>query len=127
MARTELLPANPDILEGVDDLIQLSYLNEPSVLHNLQFRYSQDLIYVCCPPLQLVFQELGDYLCILIYAACAFCMQSKAGPILIALNPFKDVEIYGNEYVSAYRKKSLDSPHVYAMVDAAYNEMIGGK
>jgi myosin-5 len=46
VARTELLPAIPDILEGVDDLIQLSYLNEPSVLHN-QFRYSQDLIYVC--------------------------------------------------------------------------------
>jgi hypothetical protein len=34
------LPENPDILEGVDDLIQLSYLNEPSVLHNLQHRFS---------------------------------------------------------------------------------------
>lgn len=42
----ELLPANPDILEGVDDLIQLSYLNEPSVLHNLQHRYSHERIYV---------------------------------------------------------------------------------
>jgi myosin-5 len=41
-----LLPANPDILDGVDDLIQMSYLNEPSVLYNLQFRYSRDLIYV---------------------------------------------------------------------------------
>lgn len=61
------------------------------------------------------------------YAACTFCMQSKAGPVLIALNPFKEVKIYGNDYVSAYRKKSTDSPHVYAMVDAAYNEMIGGK
>ncbi|KAJ1381655.1 P-loop containing nucleoside triphosphate hydrolase [Sesbania bispinosa] len=94
VARTELLPANPDILEGVDDLIQLSYLNEPSVLHNLKFRYSQDMIY------------------------------SKAGPILIALNPFKDVQIYGNDYISAYRQKFVDSPHVYAMAYAAYNEMI---
>jgi myosin-5 len=42
----ELIPANPDVLEGVDDLIQLSYLNEPSVLHNVKHRYSQDLIYV---------------------------------------------------------------------------------
>ena len=42
----EILPANPDVLEGVDDLIQLSYLNEPSVLYNLRVRYSQDLIYV---------------------------------------------------------------------------------
>ena len=45
--KTELLPANPDVLDGVDDLIQLSYLNEPSVLCNLQYRYSRDLIYVC--------------------------------------------------------------------------------
>jgi hypothetical protein len=42
----ELLPANPDILYGVEDLIQLSYLNEPSVLYNLRCRYSQDKIYV---------------------------------------------------------------------------------
>jgi myosin-5 len=125
VARTELLPANPDILEGVDDLIQLSYLNEPSVLHNLRFRYSQDMIYVC-PIVWLVFST-QTIIYVFLYVACAFCMQSKAGPLLIALNPFKDVPIYGNEYVAAYRKKSLDSPHVYAMVDAAYNEMIGGK
>jgi len=26
--------------------MQLSYLSEPSVLYNLQYRYSQDMIYV---------------------------------------------------------------------------------
>lgn len=41
-----LLPANPEILDGVDDLMQLSYLNEPSVLYNLQYRYYQNMIYV---------------------------------------------------------------------------------
>jgi myosin-5 len=41
-----LVPANPDILDGVDDLMQLSYLNEPSVLYNLQYRYNRDMIYV---------------------------------------------------------------------------------
>jgi myosin heavy subunit len=46
MSPERLLPANPDILDGVDDLIQMSYLNEPSVLYNLQLRYSRDLIYV---------------------------------------------------------------------------------
>ncbi|KHN03106.1 Myosin-2 heavy chain [Glycine soja] len=94
VAISELLPANPDILEGVEDLIQLSYLNEPSVLHNLQSIYSHDMIY------------------------------SKSGPILIALNPFKDVQIYGDDYISAYRQKLMDRPHVYAMADAAYNEMM---
>ena len=46
MLTGELIPANPDILDGVDDLIQLSYLNEPSVLYNLRYRYSRDMIYV---------------------------------------------------------------------------------
>lgn len=41
-----LVPANPDILDGVDDLMQLSYLNEPSVLYNLQYRYDRNMIYV---------------------------------------------------------------------------------
>ncbi|KAK6132636.1 hypothetical protein DH2020_033625 [Rehmannia glutinosa] len=90
----ELLPANADILEEVDDLVQLSYLNEPSVLHNLQCRYSKDKIY------------------------------SKAGPVLVAVNPFKDVQQYGTDFVTAYRQKLLDSPHVYAVADAAYNEMM---
>ncbi|KAL5715347.1 Myosin-1 [Ranunculus cassubicifolius] len=89
-----LLPANPDILEGVDDLIQLSYLNEPSVLHNLQYRYSQNQIY------------------------------TKAGPVLVAINPFKHLPIYGNDFVMAYRQKLMDSPHVYAIADTAFNEMM---
>lgn len=46
MKSENLVPANPDILDGVDDLMQLSYLNEPSVLYNLQYRYNQDMIYV---------------------------------------------------------------------------------
>ncbi|GMH25517.1 hypothetical protein Nepgr_027360 [Nepenthes gracilis] len=94
VSMTELLPANPEILVGVDNLIQLSYLNEPSVLYNLQYRYSHDKIY------------------------------SKAGPVLIAINPFKNLQIYGNNYITAYRKKLVDSPHVFAAADAAYNEMI---
>jgi len=49
--RSEILPANPDVLEDVDDLIKLGYLNEPSVLHNLKLRYSQGMIYVCMPAL----------------------------------------------------------------------------
>ncbi|KAG0457499.1 hypothetical protein HPP92_022656 [Vanilla planifolia] len=89
-----LLPANPEILDGVDDLMQLSYLNEPSVLYNLQYRYIQDMIY------------------------------TKAGPVLVAINPFKEVPLYGNDHIEAYRNKSVDSPHVYAIADTAIHEMI---
>ncbi|CAI9088594.1 OLC1v1022970C1 [Oldenlandia corymbosa var. corymbosa] len=90
----ELLPANPDILQTVDDLIQLSYLNEPSVVHNLEHRFSQDIIY------------------------------SKAGPVLVAINPFKDIQLYGEDVIAAYRQNLLDSPHVYMIADTAYNEMM---
>ncbi|CAA7036455.1 unnamed protein product [Microthlaspi erraticum] len=89
-----LVPANPDILDGVDDLMQLSYLNEPSVLYNLNYRYNQDMIY------------------------------TKAGPVLVAVNPFKEVPLYGNRYIEAYRKRSNESPHVYAIADTAIREMI---
>ncbi|KAL4302505.1 hypothetical protein GQ457_10G018860 [Hibiscus cannabinus] len=88
-----LIPANPDILDGVDDLMQLSYLNEPSVLFNLQYRYNQDMIY------------------------------TKAGPVLVAINPFKKVPLYGNDYIEAYKNKSIESPHVYAIADTAIREM----
>ncbi|CAN6481697.1 unnamed protein product [Victoria cruziana] len=89
-----LLPANPDILDGVDDLMQLSYLNEPSVLYNLQCRYSRDIIY------------------------------TKAGPVLVAVNPFKPVPFYGNGHIEAYRRRVVDKPHVYAIADTAIREMI---
>ncbi|KAG2548274.1 hypothetical protein PVAP13_9KG157500 [Panicum virgatum] len=96
--KTESLqPANPEILDGVDDLMQLSYLSEPSVLYNLQYRYSQDMIY------------------------------TKAGPVLVAVNPFKKVSLYGTEYIDAYRNKTMDSPHVYAIADAALREMKRGQ
>ncbi|CAL0300500.1 unnamed protein product [Lupinus luteus] len=89
-----LLPANPDILDGVDDLMQLSYLNEPSVLYNLQYRYNQNMIY------------------------------TKAGPVLVAINPFKKVHLYGNDYIEAYKRKAIESPHVYAITDTAMREMM---
>jgi len=92
-----LLPANPDVLDGVDDLIQMSYLNEPSVLYNLQLRYSRDLIY------------------------------TKAGPVLIAINPLKEVPLYGKTSIMQYKKKTKDDPHVYAVADLAFNEMLRGR
>ncbi|CAL5086119.1 unnamed protein product [Urochloa decumbens] len=94
MSLERLLPANPDVLDGVDDLIQMSYLNEPSVLYNLQLRYSRDLIY------------------------------TKAGPVLIAVNPLKEVPLYGKASILQYKHKTKDDPHVYAVADLAFNEML---
>lgn len=55
----DLVPANPGVLDGAADLTGLTYLNEPSILHGLALRYAVDAIY------------------------------THAGPVLIALNPFR--------------------------------------
>lgn len=44
----------------------------------------------------------------------------------MAVNPFKDIQLYGDDFVNAYRKKLLDRPHVFAVADKAYNEMMTG-
>jgi len=54
------------------------------------------------------------------------CFQTKAGPILVAINPFKKVPLYGNGYIEAYKRKSVESPHVYAITDTAIREMRRG-
>lgn len=55
---------------------------------------------------------------------CSF--QTKAGPVLVAVNPFKKVPLYGDDHIEAYKCKSMESPHVYAITDAAMREMIRG-
>ncbi|KAG0602597.1 hypothetical protein M758_10G025900 [Ceratodon purpureus] len=96
ISTSKLQPANPDILEGVDDLTKLSYLNEASVLHDLEYRYVRDQIY------------------------------TRAGPVLIAVNPFKKVPIYGEENVQAYKNRTPESshPHVYMTADSAFGAMM---
>lgn len=63
MNSESLIPANPDILDGVDDLMQLSYLNEPSVLFNLQYRYNRDMIYVRATIILSIFKPSPEGRC----------------------------------------------------------------
>lgn len=43
-------PANSEILDGVNNLAELGYLNEPSVLYNIYYRYQRDVIYTIMGP-----------------------------------------------------------------------------
>lgn len=45
---------------------------------------------------------------------------------MVAVNPFKKVPLYGNNYIEAYKRKATESPHVYAITDTAIREMIRG-
>ncbi|XLU48866.1 hypothetical protein S245_043680 [Arachis hypogaea] len=91
-----LISANPDFLDGVDDLMQLSYLNEPSVLYNLQYRYNQTMIYVSL----YIADFFPSSICFLIISHNSFMgisctIQTKAGPVLVILKPTSVKELKG--------------------------------
>lgn len=87
---------NPDILLGENDLTSLSYLNEPEVLYNLQVRFvNHNAIYTYC------------------------------GIVLVAINPYEELPIYGNDTIMAYRGQSMGDldPHIFAVAEEAYTKV----
>lgn len=99
--KQNLVPANPSMLSGVSDLTRLSFLNNPSILHNLRERHASDLIY------------------------------THAGPVLIAVNPFQRVDLYTAEQVSHYVGRPSSGtasqgyePHIFLTADVAFKQMV---
>ncbi|XP_064471543.1 unconventional myosin-Va-like isoform X2 [Ornithodoros turicata] len=87
---------NPEVLIGGNDLTSLSYLHEPGVLHNLQVRFcNNNVIYTYC------------------------------GIILVAINPYEELPIYGNDTIFAYRGQAMGDldPHIFAVSEEAYTKM----
>uniref|UniRef100_A0A1A9X3S5 Myosin motor domain-containing protein n=1 Tax=Glossina brevipalpis TaxID=37001 RepID=A0A1A9X3S5_9MUSC len=84
---------NPAILIGQDDLTSLSYLHEAGVLHNLKVRFCERQI---------------------IYTYC--------GIILVAINPYADLPLYGPSIIRAYRGRAMGElePHIFALAEDAY-------
>ncbi|KAJ3275583.1 Myosin type-2 heavy chain 1 [Terramyces sp. JEL0728] len=95
------LPAlkNPPRLEGADDLTNLSYLHEAAVLHSVRIRYLQEIIY------------------------------TYSGLVLIAMNPFRRMNIYTAEIMRQYagRPRHELEPHLFAIAEEAYRKMINEK
>jgi myosin heavy subunit len=92
----EFFPSNPKTLEGIDDLTGLQHLDEPNILHNLSVRFQQDKIY------------------------------SFTGPILVAVNPWKRLQLYSSAVLLNYlgRSRSERPPHIFAIAEAAYRAMV---
>ena len=77
---TQLVPLkSPEDYMGMDNVLHLPQITEASLLHSLRIRYKRDDIYTC------------------------------AGPILISINPYKDIthsdseSIYSEEQMFLYR------------------------
>lgn len=47
------------------------------------------------------------------------------GEVAISVNPYRAMNIYGNEYISKYKNRELfeNPPHIYAIADAAYRDL----
>ena len=79
------------------DHCALIHLNEPCILENSKLRFASDSIY------------------------------TYTGKILVALNPFGPLKIYGEEAMAKYKDKEIGAkgvePHVYAMGEAAYKHV----
>lgn len=85
-----------DMHDGIDDMQRLNDVHEASLLHTLRSRLISDNIY------------------------------TWTGPILISVNPYCSLPIYGPEKMKAYINKPLEEnpPHVYAIGDQAYRQML---
>ncbi|XP_040171244.1 unconventional myosin-XVIIIa isoform X1 [Anopheles arabiensis] len=93
----DLEVANPATLDLVEDVCQLPHLNESSVLHVLRQRFANNLIH------------------------------TRAGPVLLIVNPMAPLALYSEKVASMFRGcKAEDDmpPHIFAQAQTAYRAML---
>ncbi|XP_035990529.1 myosin-10 isoform X6 [Fundulus heteroclitus] len=96
LSREEVQRMNPPRFSKVEDMADLTCLNEASVLHNIRERYYSGLIY------------------------------TYSGLFCVVVNPYKNLPIYTESIVEMYRGKKRHEmpPHIYAISEAAYRSML---
>lgn len=52
-------------------------------------------------------------------------IDSLTGIVLVAINPYQELPIYGNDTIWAYRGRSMGEldPHIFAIAEEAYNRV----
>uniref|UniRef100_A0A8C9VZ85 Osteoclast-stimulating factor 1 n=1 Tax=Scleropages formosus TaxID=113540 RepID=A0A8C9VZ85_SCLFO len=81
---------------GVDDMVLLTKINEDAIVENLKKRYMDDYIF------------------------------TYIGPVLISVNPFKQMPYFGDKEVELYQGAAQyeNPPHIYALADNMYRNMM---
>ncbi|XP_033304157.1 myosin heavy chain isoform X26 [Bombus vancouverensis nearcticus] len=94
--KDQLQQVNPPKYEKAEDMSNLTYLNDASVLHNLKQRYYAKLIY------------------------------TYSGLFCVAINPYKRFPVYTHRCAKLYRGKRRNEvpPHIFAISDGAYVNML---
>ena len=86
---------NPTALEGSEDFLNLPHLDEPNILHSLRVRYSAGEVY------------------------------SYTGPILIAVNPWQNVDhLYKISIMESYQTHRATAPHIWDVATKAYDALV---
>ncbi|XP_071106376.1 myosin heavy chain, striated muscle-like [Haliotis cracherodii] len=94
--KDEVQSMNPPKFEKIEDIANMTYLNEAAVLYNLRARYTSGLIY------------------------------TYSGLFCIAINPYRRLPIYTPSIVAKYRgkRKTEMPPHLFSISDNAYQFMV---
>jgi Myosin head (motor domain) len=118
------------IVGGVDDLIGLTHLHEPAILHALRLRYDADIIYTSTGPILIAvnpFKKMDIYSAVIMEK---YCLQGEQGTNAGAASSFTTPFKNRNRMISQDRGPSAAStrlaPHVYQTADDAYRAMIRG-
>jgi len=87
---------NPPKFFMIDDMANMTYLNEASVLYNLRARYTNGFIY------------------------------TYSGLFCVVINPYRRLPIYTQNVVTKYQGKRRTEmpPHLFAIADNAYRNML---
>nr|XP_043070010.1 unconventional myosin-VIIa-like [Drosophila bipectinata] len=85
-----------DLRIGISDMTEMSEIDERGINENLHVRYCSDVIY------------------------------TYTGSILIAVNPYKCINIFNKEYVKKYHGSNFGvlKPHVFALAEEAYKSIV---
>ncbi|KAI6222323.1 hypothetical protein M3Y99_01510500 [Aphelenchoides fujianensis] len=87
---------NPPKFTKTEDMANLTFLNEASVLNNLKERYAAMMIY------------------------------TYSGLFCVVINPYKRLPIYTESVIKAYmgKRRTEMPPHLFAVADEAYRNMV---
>ncbi|XP_061426068.1 myosin-1B-like [Lethenteron reissneri] len=90
---------NPPKFDKIEDMVMLTFLNEPSVLFNLKERYAAWMIY------------------------------TYSGLFCVTVNPYKMLPVYDPIVVAGYRGKKRQEapPHIFSISDNAYQFMLSDR
>ncbi|XP_044728587.1 myosin heavy chain, muscle isoform X10 [Chrysoperla carnea] len=96
LKKEQISQVNPPKFEKIEDMADLTFLNDAAVLHNLRQRYYAKLIY------------------------------TYSGLFCVAINPYKRFPVYTLRCAKLYRGKRRNEvpPHIFAISDGAYVNML---